>query len=114
MGAVGAILLLVLVIVLLCVVRRRRHKYSSNQSVKDTSLPPHVTLNLHAPLNRKLTKGVIYNSVATSDGDSDRDEQKLPNGGSGSGDMYNNIQNRKLPEPPARTSVGGYLVLLYT
>lgn len=102
-GAGGALLLLIIVITIGCILRHRHHKYTSGQGVKDTPLPPHVTLNLHAPLNGKLTKGIVYNSVATSDGDSDRDEQKLTNGGS---DLYNNIQSRKLPEPPAHNSLG--------
>ena len=113
-------ILLLTAIVLLVVYRQRRRKSNNNgKHIKYNGEPHHVTLNLNdlramtntptasappppAPAtNGKVSNGNLYNSIATSDLDSDRE---LGNGKLLNGDTYrepfDGIQGRKLPDLP--------------
>ena len=104
-GALAALIMLLFIVVVIIIIRHRRRKYGpTNQRMKSFE-PRHVTLNLNdlrpPVVNGKVVNGNMYNSVATSDMESDKENslRKINNG-----DLYHEpfdgIQTRKLPELP--------------
>ena len=116
-GALAALILILTAVVVICVIRHRKNKYNNNSHVKSVEPPHHVTLNLNdlramnAP-NGKVSNGNLYNSITTSDVDSEHN-LTMANGKVSNGDVYrepyDGIQGRKLPELPKTPDSTGKL-----
>ncbi len=111
-GALSALILLLFIVIVIIIIRQRRRKYNNNHRVMKIIESKHVTLDLNDlqnnTLNGKLSNGNMYNFVATSDGESDREgaSVKIENH-----DLYNggnsHYQQRALPDLPHRTPDSG-------
>ena len=105
-GALCALILLLFIIVLIFVLRQRRKKHSNAKVIQ----PRNVTLNLNDlrnPGSGKLSNGNMYNSVASSDVESERDGPSVKLTNDIYGGQFGTIQSRRLPElPPTPGSVG--------
>ena len=112
-GALGALILLIGAIVIFVVVRRRKQKYNSGSQLKPVQTQ-HVTLNLddlRALTNsngKVVSNGNVYNSIATSEIDSEHDglaqgyeNGKVAHNGDAYQEPFDGIQTRRLPELPA-------------
>ena len=114
-GALTALILLLFLVGLILIVRHRKRKHGqTNQRMLKSFEPRHVTLNLNdlrlntttaagvvPQANGKVVNGNMYNSVATSDLDLDKDTAKFSNlVASAYGEPFDGIQTRKLPELP--------------
>ena len=109
-GALAALILLLFVIIIIIILRHRRRKYNNNHRSMKSIQPRHATLDMgdlteiqQNTLNGKLSNGNMYNGVANSDGESDREGTCCVGR-----DLYyqdpvdslHGIQTRKLPELP--------------
>lgn len=121
-GVLAALILVLFAIILIIILRHRKQKYNNNHRAMKSIEPRHVTLNLNDLRNNTLNEKIIsngnmYNCVATSDGDSDRDGACTSSVDSSS--IYPNhyllpddlrescMQNRMLPDlPPTQYSSG--------
>ena len=113
-GALAALILLLFGIILLIIIRHRKNKYNNNHRTMKPIEPRNVAVDLsdiRIAANGKVSNGNMYNFVATSEGESDREGACCTNAkdcfGGEPSTTTGAIQNRKLPDlPPTPDSSG--------
>ena len=117
-GILATLILLLFILMIIIIIRQRRGKFANHRAVKAVHIEAHSngTVNLNdihnqttsSANNGKLSNGKIYNCVASSDIESDREGTWTKMGSYR--DPLDCIQHRKLPElPRTPESTGSFL-----
>jgi discoidin domain receptor family protein 2 len=82
-GALAALIVILVLIVIVIIIRHRHRKHNNNtrRGLKPSVVDSRVTINLNdlrGSTNGKISNGIMYNSVAADDAESDKE---MCNGG---------------------------------
>ncbi|XP_046560812.1 discoidin domain-containing receptor 2-like [Haliotis rubra] len=110
-GALAALIVILIIIIAIFIIRHKRRKHNNNRRNLKPVVDRHVTINLNdlrGSTNGKISNGNMYNSVATEEGESDRETYNAADklGKPVYLEPKDTIQGRELPELPASPESG--------